>query len=383
MPSQSASDVLEDLKAGVEASDPSAVKQAVDDLQAEYDRIETSEQVMLQQAVTARDRTSLSRERRQQLDSLARTIGSVALPRSSVLTFGAYYVTEPSRVDDSQVLDAADALADQESSLVEEAEQAEHIVEEVELPASLALVGLEEPTDARPKGSSLDVDVPVRNVGDSSAEGAAISVDADLPMSPESADLGTLAPDGSATAAFAVDATTAGTFRLEFTAEGENVDATSDAIDVTVLDKAGYVDRIQDDLDGAMQTLGEAGLPRGTAKGVEAKLEAAIRKVDDAERFVDRDKAKQANNMLDAAANVLGAALNQLDAGGNGSGEGGRGKGNGNDGGGRGNGNGKGGGNGKDGETDGSTSSDAEPGLLFGAIESLIDELATARAAEL
>lgn len=359
MPSQNASDALDDLKAGVEASDVAAVKQAVDDLQAEYDRIEASEQVLLQQAVTARDKTSLSRERRQKLDSLARTIASVSLPRSSVLTFGAYYVTEPSRVDDSQVLDAADALAAEESTLAEAAEQADPVLDEVELPPALAFVGVEEPTDAVPKGSTLESTVTVRNVGDSPAEGVAVSAESGLPVSPERADIGALAPDSDATATFAVSASTAGTFTVEFTGDGENVDDASESVEVTVLDKGGYLDRIQDDLDGTMQTLGEADLPRGTAKGVEAKLEAAIRKVDDAERFVDRGKAKQANNMLGAAANVLGAALNQLDAGRNGNGKGGNGK----------------GGNGGQ--------SDAEPGLLFGAVESLIDELATARAAEL
>jgi hypothetical protein len=157
-----------------------------------------------------------------------------------------------------------------------------------------------------------------------------------------------------------VSASTAGTVTVEFTGNGENVDDASEAIEVTVLDKGGYLDRIQEDLDGAMQTLGEAGLPRGTAKGVEAKLETAIQKVDDAERFVDRGKAGQASNMLGAAANALGAALNQLDGGRNGNG------------------------NGKSGDKGGNGGqSDGEPGLLFGAVESLIDELATARAAEL
>lgn len=173
-------------------------------------------------------------------------------------------------------------------------------------------------------------------------------------------ELGALAPDSGATATFAVSASTAGTVTVEFTGNGENVDDASEAIEVTVLDKGGYLDRIQEDLDGAMQTLGEAGLPRGTAKGVEAKLETAIQKVDDAERLVDRGKAGQASNMLGAAANALGAALNQLDGGRNGNG------------------------NGKSGDKGGNGGqSDGEPGLLFGAVESLIDELATARAAEL
>jgi hypothetical protein len=360
MPSKNAADVLDDLQAGVEASDVAAVKRAVDDLQAEYDRIETSEQVLLQQAVTARDKTSVSREHRQKLDSLARTIASVALPRSSVLTFGTYYVTEPSRVDESQVLDAADALAVEESSLVEAAEQADPVLDEVELPPALGFVGIEEPTDAAPKGSMLESTVTVRNVGDSPAEGVAISAESDLPVSPEHADLGALAPDSGATATFAVSASIAGTVTVEFTGDGENVDDASEAIEVTVLDKGGYLDRIQEDLDGTMQTLGEAGLPRGTAKGVEAKLETAIQKVDDAEQFVDRGMAGRANNMLGAAANALGAALNQLDGGRNGNG------------------------NAKSGDKGGNGGqSDGEPGLLFGAVESLIDELATARAAEL
>lgn len=53
------------------------------------------------------------------------------------------------------------------------------------------------------------------------------------------------------------------------------------------------------------------------------------------------------------AANVLRAVLNQLDAGGNGKGEG------------------------------TARRAGSEPGLLFGAVESLIEALATARTAEL
>ncbi|WP_137287204.1 COG1361 family protein [Halorussus salinisoli] len=362
MPSESVTETLEDLKAGVEASDTTAVKDAVDELQAEYDRIETSEQVLLQQAVAARDKTSLSRERRQTLDSLARTTASVSLPRSSILTFGAYYVTAPEQVDDSRIIETADTLADEESTLVEHAEQAEPIVEDVAIPPTLAFTELVAPDAAQPKGPTFGIDVTVQNVGDETTESVAVSAASDLPLSPRSADFGALAPDTTAGATFEASAATAGTFTVELSAEGDDADTVSESVEVTVLDKAGYVDRIREDLDGAMQTLGEAGLPRGTAKGVESKLEAAIRKVDDAERFVERGKAKQANNMLTAAANVLGAALNQLDAGSNGNGNGG------------GRGNGTGGRNGND---------DREPGLVFGVVESLIDEIATAKTAEL
>lgn len=380
MPSEAVTDILEDLKAGVEASDAAAVKQAVDDLQAEYDRIAESEQVMLQRAVAARDRTSLSRERRQTLDSFARTTASVALPRSSILTFGAYYVTEPSQVDDDQLLDTADALADEEATLVEQAEQAEPVIEEADLPPALAFTTLTEPTDDQPKGSTFTVDATVRNVGDADAESVAVSAESDLPVSPESIDLGTLAPDASASATVEVSADAAGTTTVEFSADADDAEAVSESVEVTVVDKAGFVDRVRTDLNAAMQTLGEADLHRGTANGVEAKLEAAIRKVEDAEGFVERGKAKQADNALGAAANVLGAALNQLDAGRKGNGEGdGRGNGNGNGRGG-GNGNGRGGGNGggDDGTDDAGT-----PGVLFGTIETLIDQIAAARAAEL
>lgn len=373
MPSEAVTDILEDLKAGVESSDPAAVKRAVDELQAEYDRIAESEQVAFQQAVAARDRTSLSRDRRQTLDSFARTTASVTLPRSSILTLGAYYVTEPSQVDEAQLLDTADALADEESTLVEEAERAEPVIEDVDLPPALAFTTLAEPTDDQPKGSTFGVDATVRNVGDESAESVAVSAESDLPASPGSTDLGTLAPDASETAAFEVTAATAGTTAIEFTADSDGAEATSETIEVTVLDKAGYVDRVREDLNGAMQTLGEVDLHRGTANGVEAKLETAIEKVEDAAEFVERGQAKQADNVLGAAANVLGAALNQLDAGRNGAG------GNGNDRGGNGNGGRAGNGNGGN----GGAGDAGEPGVLFGTVETLIDEIAAARAAEL
>lgn len=72
---------------------------------------------------------------------------------------------------------------------------------------------------------------------------------------------------------------------------------------MTVLDKLGFIERAQQDLQGTLETLSEVDLPLGRAKGVRAKLEAADRKFDDAEAFAERGRAKQADNQLNAATN--------------------------------------------------------------------------------
>lgn len=360
MPSSQIPSILNDLRSGVADSDAGAVKDAVDDLRAELDRIGPSEQALLAQAVTARDKTSLSREKRQTVDDLARVSAAVKLPRASILTLGAYYVTDASQVEDQRLLDLADSLAEEESSFVEEADRAAPVLDEVELPPTLAFVGSSGPSGARPKGTEFEAGVTLQNVGDESAEGVEISVTSDLPTTPSGVEVGALAADEDASATGSVDATAAGEFEVTFGADAADAEPTSRSVEVTVLDKAGFVDRAREDLAGVLESLEESDLPKGKAKGVRTKLEAADRKLEDAEQFAENGRARQANNMLNAASNVLGAALNQLAAG-----RGGKG-------------NGKAKGNGKSGAGD-----DSEPTLLIGAVESLIETIATARTAEL
>lgn len=360
MPSSQIPKILDDLTDAVAESDRGAVKDTMDELEAELASVRAAEQALIAQAVTARDKTSMSRERRQSVDSLARTAAAVKLPRSQVMTLGAYYVAAPSQVDDQQLVNAADSLAEEEKSFVQEADRAGPVLDEVELPPTLAFVSVDASSDARPKGTAFDVDVTIRNVGDQAAEGVELSVTSDLPTDPDRVDVGRLGVDADASATVTVDAATAGEFDMAFTADADEAESASRSVDVTVLDKLGFIERAQQDLQGTLESLSETDLPPGRSKGVRAKLEAADRKLDDAEAFAERGRGTQADNQLNAATNVLGAALNQLAAESNGNGDG--------------NGKGKG--------TNGA-GSDTEPGLLVGAIEGLVDTIVAARTAEL
>lgn len=356
MPSSEIPSILEDLRAGVSASDTDAVRNAVDELREEYDRIRPSENALLQRAVTARDGQSLSRERRQTVNDLARRNAALKLPRSSIVTLSAYYVTDPSQVEDEEMLDTAESLANEESSFVDSAAEAAPILDEIELPPSLAFTKVDGPKSALPKGSDFDLEIALGNVGDESAEAVGVSITSDLPVTPTNVDIGTLVPDSDATVTATIEGGVAGTFTVEFVAEATDADAASRVVEVTVLDKAGYISRAREDLQGALGSLDDTDLSRGKAKGVRTKLEAADKKLEDAKQFADRKKAEQTDKTLIATANVLGAALNQIAAGENENGN--RGK--------------RGGGR-----------DYTEPSLLIGTIESLIDRLAAAREAEM
>lgn len=352
MPSETLPSLLSDLRDAAVDGDRERVQSVLDAIRNEINRVRPEEKASLIRAIQARDRVGLDGDAHATVDDLAKQLASIGIARAGVVTTGALFAAGTEEATPETIERTAGELADQEQQLSALADEAGPALAEVELDPTVAVVRADGPNRPQPKGGRFEVATTVANVGDADAEGVTLAVAGELSVSPTSVDVGTLAADGRASQAFAVGGGSAGEFDLEVRADSDNAGEDADTVTVEVLDKAGFIAFVDDNLDQVLASLPELDLPAGLVQSIHSKLENAGAKLDDAARFADQGRAKQANNMLDAASNILGAALNQLAEYG-------------------------GGDNGRANSQGGGTE------LLMNSIEGVIDSIATAREAEL
>lgn len=312
MPSDKLPDILADLTAAATDADREAVKGAVDDLQAEIDRIEAAESVLLTRSAIARDTRHLDSEGRQRLDSLARSASAINLPRAGVVTTGAFYATSPSLVDAEDLSQQATDLAAEEEAFSQEAAEAESLLADMTLPPLLEVISAGVERRIVPKGTETEATLTVQNVGDGGAEDVILSSSNALSVAPPSFSLDFLEGGAKIERTMGVSGDSAGDYRITFDVESANAGSDTRSVQGTVLDKIGFIQRTRSDIDRVLESLAAAGLPKGVVKSIRKKIENADAKLVDAGAFARDSRVKQANNMIGAALNMLGAALNQL-----------------------------------------------------------------------
>lgn len=312
MPSDALPDLLAELAAAAEADDPSTVRARLDEIEAEFERIEPAEGALLGRAVAAREGADLDPDDRQAVDDLAREASAIELSRAAVLTTGALYVTDPSQVDGAELRQQAADLADEEAALVEQADAVEPVLDDADVPATVEAVETTTPAEPIPKGSTVEVALGLRNVGDEPATDVSVTASSELSTRPDAVTADALGPGERLDAAFEVDAAAAGSFAVDLSFESAD-DAGSRTIDLEILSKRGFVDRARETLQDVLTSLDQLDLPKGIEQSIRSKLDNADAKLADAADFADAGRAKQADNQLNAASNQLGALLNQLD----------------------------------------------------------------------
>lgn len=256
------------------------------------------------------------------------------------------------------------AMREREQAVMEAAEAAEPALGDVTLPAMPRLVSTSASADPVPLSTTVELTLVVANVGDEPATGLTLSATGDglsVIQGERSFDLDA---GERRTVTFDAEATETGdaTATLELSTE-EDVIAT-DRLDVSVLDKVGYLDRADRQLEQLRTRIEETSLSKGRRRSLLAKVDAAEDSVDRARDEATDGREKQTNNQINTATKQLGALVNALEARRNGGGERGK-KGNGN----RGNGV--------------SGLGERQRVGLVAATEELVDVLATARSAAL
>lgn len=351
MSSQEVVDLLDRVASSFEAGDYAAAGDAYHELVDAYRRVEPGEQAARTKAIMAVRDGGLSGPERQAAKTLISETVTTQIKRSGAVMSLSVGVVHPTRVDDADVLGSVAELRDSEQTYRSARADAEPALDAVSLPASVVAATATVADDVVPKGGSTTLTVTVANVGDEDGS-ATLELDAPDGVSLDRSSASVSVPaDGTVEERF--EAATSAAGEHDVTASVSGGDATGDPVEttVTVRSKAGYVEAGRESLALLDEMAADADAPRD----LRAKLDRADARLAQAASFADAGRAKQANNMLNAASNVLGAFLNQLD--GLSSGDGGRGN--------------------------GGALSDAERHSLESAAERLVERLADARTAEL
>lgn len=299
----------------IRTGDLDTAKTQLDEVEAIYDELEARERVKQRRSIVGRDSTATDPEIRETLDEFAQAVNVSDLRRASLLTALSIYLTDPTQSDAETIASKVDSQASQEATLVDLEATADDALDAIELPPTLVVSDASIPTGVQPKGSTFDLSVTVKNAGDEPTNDVSLATDSSAEITPDSTTIGTMPVGGVDESTFTVDGAMAGDFEVTVTATG-TPETTSQATErFRVVAKSSAIDRARESLTDLVTRIEESSSVEGGRESAAlAKLEAALGKLDDASKFADRRKAKQANNMLDTASQILGAFLNAVDA---------------------------------------------------------------------
>lgn len=309
-------DLVDDLELALKDDRLDDADRLLGDLAAAYDDARPAETGHVERALVARERSD-DVPQAEQLTAYPQAKAATATSRSAVLSGVAGYLADPTSVETQQVVDVVSNLRTLEDQLLDERESVADLLDDVTLPERLVVTGTRFPDGLHVVGGSYDLTVEVANVGDAATGDVTVRVpeEAGLSVTPTSASLGEVAPDGEASAEFTVTVGETGDYGLAVTATTADGEEGEGRTLFTAFDKRGLTDQ-------AVETVGELrglvdgtdALSRGTHQSLLAKIDATLRALRDAREDLEDHRTKQADTDLRTAAKTLGALLNQLDA---------------------------------------------------------------------
>lgn len=187
------------------------------------------------------------------------------------------------------------------------------------LPAAVSIRSLKPSEDQLPKGEAGEISVTVANPGDATAKDVKVELSGGEGLVLEISTLSLGQVRGQKTKSTRITGTEAGSGTVEASLTSGNAGSDVETTTVQVIGKQGAVEAAKAHIDNALQQIGSTnqdggpGQGKGGQQSVRAKLSNADAKLDDALSFIDQGRARQVNNMLNAASQMLGALLNQLD----------------------------------------------------------------------
>jgi uncharacterized repeat protein (TIGR01451 family) len=181
------------------------------------------------------------------------------LQRSELLTTTASYLDDAGSVTDPQVVvETVSTTKQTEQTFEIETQTAQSTVEEVTLPAKITTIALSFDNSQMAQGETLTATVGLVNVGDETATDLTVtlSLPAGLSSASETKTIDQLAGGATTTMDFSVTAEESGSWLVEVTAEGPDVNRTSGSNTIVVTDDAtaGPVERADINNDGKIST---------------------------------------------------------------------------------------------------------------------------------
>jgi hypothetical protein len=134
----------------------------------------------------------------------------------------------------SDLEDAVDDLKEVEPELEESQEQAEQEIQKLEIPPNIQVLSAEQVTPEEVEvREETDVEVVLSNIGDSTAEGVTVTLEADnMEISTEKFSVGTMSPEVNERLRPTVTPTEAGSVELSVQADSDNAGSATDSVSI-------------------------------------------------------------------------------------------------------------------------------------------------------
>jgi len=320
MPSKTAPDLLRSLSNAISNGKHSKAEKALNKLESIYSELEVKEQVQQTKALKIRNNTTTEPKTRERSNSFAQQILMLDLARAGVLSSGAMHLADPSQSDTDSLVEQLNNVASQEEKLVTSYQSLSSDLSNISLPATLVITSLTQPEGRVPKGSAVEFDLTVENVGDENSDSVTISQTSDY-ITPKKTNVGRLDGSEKQRVTFSGTPVSEGQYTITFTATSDQ-EKTQRNVRFSVVNKLELIHTMKDLLDSLeSQITSSTNHGHGRPYSLVKKVENASEKLDDAEKFVNNQKGKQANNMIRASTNILGAALNSMHSKGKGHGK--------------------------------------------------------------
>lgn len=323
MPSEAAVDTLERLRGAIDNGALGEADRLLEDLVDTYASVRAEESALERKATAVRNRVEvLDGGIPDELTDFVTTSAATSMGRGGVLWGTRQYLLDPAEGGAEDLKGQIADLVEQEETFLEAetALRSTFDAVNVDLPAILVATGSELSDGPHTTDTVYDLTATARNVGDKPASSITLLVDAPdrVSVSPASADVGTLAPDGTVAREFTVEAGSPGEYNVNVVVESGdgNVDADSSTTQFTVLGPDGLSEQALEAVRLAKTRVKDSDLKKGRRQSLLSKLSSAETKVEQGRAQLERDNEKQADTQFRAATRILGAFLNALDGGG-------------------------------------------------------------------
>jgi hypothetical protein len=314
VPSESAPELLDEFDNAAADEDYDGMLRTYQDLDDEYRVIETEETAAQRRAIFGRTVTEATSSEHDALDRYVNTAIGVDMSRAGFLMAAGASIGDPAAADIEQARTSAMNLRSQEEEFVRAREAVEPVFDNFDAPAILEFLAQSVPSGLHPKGVPFEISVTARNVGDTAAENVTLEWESEATLEPTSYSLGTVSTGEEFTREFEVGSEQAGEFTVTFKLTSSNAESATIDASFEIPDKAGFAKRakravqtVHDRIDESNEVTG------GHEQSLLSKLEATERKIDHTLRFLNDERVKQANQMLEVAARHLGSLLNQFE----------------------------------------------------------------------
>lgn len=300
--------LLTELNDAIVDGDTDRTDSVLSDLQDAYDSADRADAALYERSLTGRDRVVTNSETRTTLDDYLRQSTAVDHLRSGILAQVTMYLASPENVDSTEIIDMISKAKNEEQALADAKSAAQPIADDIELPPMLRVQT--ERTNVRLlKGESTTIKMEIANYGDGSLDELTVEIGGDASATPSEFDIGTVGGGKQLTEALTIKGDSDGEFKLTVTGDAPSVDASSESVEVTVLNKESATTEAASVLEDVRTTVESGTVPGNSLTG---RLETAARGLKDAKDEAKAGRARQANNALNRASNALEAVLNQF-----------------------------------------------------------------------